>query len=1010
MNFHSPPRPAPRLLPLALIFFSLVIPFRAAEPPLPEWIWHDHQIGDAAPRGSQSEIIYLRKTFVIEKAAARAELKVCGDDEATVFLNGKQVVVAKTKPAGWTRANYAATAVSVADTLKPGENTLAVMARNAGGPYGVILRLEIADSQNAVQWLISDTTWLTTMKTEPGWEMPGAATAGWRSARRIGKEGDNPWFEVMNSPTTAAELTLPPGFKSEILREAQPNEGSWISMTKDDQGRLILSSQNLIDDHWGGMWRFTLGKDGRIAKEEKIELPVGAAQGLCYAHGALYVNGLGPKGLGFYRVRDSNGDDRYDGFELIAPLYNRGGSHGPHSIELGPDGALYHISGDYSRPVDATAPDSPHRNFEDDLLLPRSWDPSGHGRGLVPPMGTVQRYNPRREDAGDDSWKLFCAGLRNPYDLAFNPEGEAFTYDADMEFDIGLPWYRPTRLYHLVSGGEYGHREGTGKWPYYYPDSLPPIIDIGLGSPVGMRFGAESNFPPPYRRALFMGDWAWGNIYAVHLKPQGASYEATFEKFAVGRPLNVMDIVFAGDGSMYFITGGNDTRSALYRVTYAGASTEPPKSPAELKDEADAAQARALRRQLEAFHGKHDPSAIDFAWPQLASPDRFLRYAARLALEWQEPRLWHDRALAETHARAALTALLGVARTAKPEAKPTLLDSLRRLDWKALSESEQLELIRIYGVAFARLGGPAPEMRRELVAFFDPLYPAKSDPLNRELCMLLVFLEDPAVVPKSMALLAAGASQEQQVHCAYYIRAVPFGWTPELRRAFFKWFNMATVKFRGGASLTKYLANFKRDAVAALPEADKKQLGDLLADVTPPPAAPLKPRAYVKDWRLGEILPEVEKPLGGRNFGKGKAAFEGALCQTCHRLGFDGGTVGPDLTAVGNRFSRRDLLESIMEPSKVVMEQYQTTTLFKKGGDAVTGRLVDEDDTNIVLITNPFIGDRTEVPKAAVERRERSPISPMPPGLVNILTKEEILDLVAYLQAGGDPTHPAFKP
>ncbi|MBI5774835.1 MAG: c-type cytochrome [Verrucomicrobia bacterium] len=970
-----------------------------AAPPLPEWIWHEHQIGEAAPRSGQSEVVFLRKNFTVPSAPGRAELKICGDDEATVFLNGRQIIVARQRPAGWTNANYSASAVSVADALKPGTNTLAIMGRNAGGPFGVIARLEMSPGYNQTQWLISDTSWLTTLKSNAGWELPGASTAGWRPARRMGVEGDNPWFEVMNPPTTASELTLPPGFKSEIVRMAKPGEGSWISMAKDDKGRIIVSAQQLVSSNWGGMWRFTLGADGRITKEEKIELPIGAAQGLCYAHGALFVNGLGPNGLGFYRVRDSDGDDAFDHIEFISKLYNRGGSHGPHGIELGPDGALYHVSGDYSQPVDATAADSPHKNYQEDLLLPRSWDASGHARGITAPMGTVQRYDPKT-----GAWKLFAAGLRNPYGIAFNAKGEAFTYDADMEYDTGLPWYRPTRVYHLVSGGEYGHREGTGKWPYYYPDSLPPAVDIGLGSPVGLKFGTESHFPAKYQRALFMGDWAWGNIYAVHFTREGPSYAGTFEKFAVGRPLNVVDLLFGPDGAMYFITGGNDTRSGLYRVSYV----EPQ---AKIGIEFDTAHDSflVLRRRLEAFHGKKDSKAIDVAWPFLSAGGRFFRYAARIALEWQEPQLWHARALAEKNTRASLTALLAVARTGNAEVKPQLLTALRRLEWKQLSEAEQLELLRIYGVAFARLGGPATETRRELVKLFDPLYPAKSDALNRELCMMLVFLEDAAVVPKTMKLLAAQPAQEQQVHYIYYIRTMPVGWTPELRRAYFEWFNMAAGKFRGGVSFTKFLANFKRDAIAALTEAEKKQLADVLADAAPAPTVAVKPRPFVREWKLEEILPALDKPLTGRNFAKGKAAYEAAQCFACHRLGFDGGTVGPDLTAVGSRFSRKDILESILTPSKVVMEQYQQTTVFKKDGDDVTGRLVDEDDSKLVLITNPITGDRAEVSKKDFASRRPSVISPMPEGLVNVLTKDELLDLVAYLESGGVATHVAFK-
>ncbi|MEQ1861284.1 MAG: heme-binding protein [Chthoniobacteraceae bacterium] len=977
----------------------------AAPPPLPEWIWHDHQAGEVAPRSGQAEVVFMRATFTLPGAPQHAELKVCGDDEATVFLNGKQIVVAKQKPADWKQANYAATAVPVAEALQAGANTLAVRGSNTRGPGGIIVRIEIGLSYEKTQWVISDAGWLTSLRGDTGWELPGAATTGWRPARSIGKEGDNPWFEVMNPPGIAAELTLPPGFKSEIIRRAQPGEGSWVAMAVDDKGRLIVSPQKLVSPEWGGMWRFTLGADGHIAKEEKIAVPVGAAQGMTFAHGALYVNGYAGTTAedkhALYRVRDSNGDDVPDAVEALKPLYNSSGilsSHGPHGVEPGPDGWLYHISGDYSRPVPGTAADSPHRNYAEDLLLPRQWDASGHALGKVAPMGTVQRF-----DREGKTWQLFAGGLRNPYGMAFNPDGEAFTYDADMEYDAGSPWYRPTRVYHLVSGGEYGHREGTGKWPYYYPDSLPPAADIGIGSPVGLKFGTGSAFPPKYQRALFMGDWAWGKIFAVHFKPEGASYTAKFETFAIGHPLNVVDLVFGADGAMYFITGGNDTGSALYRISYTGPKIDEP-APV---DEA-AAKARALRRQLEAFHGKRDAKAIDFAWPLLASEDRFLRYAARVAIEWQDPQLWHPRAFAETDTQSALSALLAAARTSTATEKPALLAALLRLNWDSLDEARKLELLRIYGVAFARLGGPGLETRRELVKLFTPRYPAAGDALNRELCMLLVFLEDATVVPKTMALLAAGPSQEQQVHYIYYIRAMPAGWTPALRRAYFEWFGMAAGKFRGGVSFTKFLANFKRDAIAALPEAEKQKLGGLLDEPVGPPRV-VKPRAFVKEWKLEELLPAIEKPLSGRDHAKGKAAFDDTLCVLCHRLGYDGGTVGPDLTAVGSRFSRRDILESIVAPSKVVMEQYQTTTIFKKAGSGVTGRIVDEDDARVVLIADPFTGERTEVPVREIARREHSPNSPMPAGLINTLSKEDILDLVAYLEAGGMATHANYQ-
>ncbi|MBI3878775.1 MAG: c-type cytochrome [Verrucomicrobia bacterium] len=976
----------------------------AAEP-LPEWIWHNYQKGDPLPQGT--EVVFMRKKISIASKPASAELKICGDDSATVFLNGKQIVVAtsRAKPG---QVNYSATAVDVAAELKTGENLFAVMGRNGGGPFGVIAKLEITYGYNKKDTLLTDTSWLTSAKSNANWQLPDFKPAGWTRARHMGFEGDNPWFEVMNPPGTAEQLTLLPGFKAELIRKARDEEGSWIAMTVDDKGRIIVSPQLLVSSNFGGMLRFTLGADGRIAKEEKIAVPVGGAQGMVYAHGALYVNGYAetytPDKHALYLVRDSNGDDIYDHFEPLKQLFNAGGSHGPHGVDVGPDGLLYHVSGDYSHPVDGTSADSPHKNYAEDLLLPRSWDASGHAMGKVAPMGTVQRF-----DRDGKKWQLFAAGLRNPYDLCFNADGEAFTYDADMEYDTGLPWYRPTRVYHVVSGGEYGHREGTGKWPYYYPDSLPPAVDIGLGSPVGLKFGTRSKFPPKYQRALFLGDWAWGHIYAVHFKPQGASYAATFEKFASGRPLNVVDLEFGRDGAMYFITGGNRTGSGLYRVSYAGPKVEEkPKTKAEQRTEQQAAEARALRKQLEAFHGKRDAKAVDFAWPHLDSEDRFLRYAARIAIEWQEPASWHTRALVEARTRASLTALLAVARTAKAEQKAELIRSLQRLAWNKLDEAQKLELLRVYSVAFARLGGPNTETRLALVKLFDPQYPAKSDALNRELCEMLVFLEAPSVVPKTMKLLASAPTQEQQIHYIYYLRQVAGGWTPALRRAYFEWYGMAAVKFRGGVSFNKFLANFKKDAIAALSPAERKELEPFLKDFAPPVRAVVQ-RPFVKEWKFEELLPALDTAMTGRNFAKGKAAFDAAQCSACHRFLTDGGSVGPDLTGVGSRFSRRDILESILAPSKVVMEQYQNTTVFKKDGDDVSGRLIEEDDKRVVLVVNPLTGDRAEVLQKDIARREPSKLSPMPEGLVNVLTRDEILDLVAYLESGGTATHAAFK-
>ncbi|NBQ43265.1 MAG: heme-binding protein, partial [Mycobacteriaceae bacterium] len=114
---------------------------------------------------------------------------------------------------------------------------------------------------------------------------------------------------------------------------------------------------------------------------------------------------------------------------------------------------------------------------------------------------------------------------------------------------------------HCVSGGEYGWRSGTGKWPDYYADSLGACPNIGVGCPTGVATAKGAKFPAKYQRALYIMDWTYGRLIAVHLKPEGASYTATWENFVApaglmkpGEPkpaLNLTDMTIGNDGAMY---------------------------------------------------------------------------------------------------------------------------------------------------------------------------------------------------------------------------------------------------------------------------------------------------------------------------------------------------------------------------------------------------------------------------------------------------------------------------
>lgn len=815
--------------------------------------------------------------------------------------------------------------------------------------------------------------------------------------------------------TSPESLKVMKGFQVERLYTVpRDQQGSWVNMCVDPKGRLIVCDQN------GGLFRVTPPAIGKTAepKVEPIPVPIGEAQGLVWAFDSLYVvvNSAGKFAEGIYRVKDTNKDDVLDTVELLRPFEGKTGEHGPHAVLLTPDKeGLYVVCGNQSKMTAYNKTRVPPL-WGEDHLLPRMPDGRGFMKGVLGPGGTIYRIDPSGQN-----WEVVSVGFRNQFDAAVNRDGELFTYDADMEWDINTPWYRPTRVCHVVSGSEFGWRNGAGKWPAYYPDSTPAAVNIGPGSPTGITFGYGAKFPAKYQDALFINDWSYGKLYAVHLTPQGASYGGTFEEFISGSPLPLTDIVVHPDGAMYFTIGGRKTTSGLYRVTYVG---EESTAPARAAVDPVAADARQLRKSLEAFHGVVDAKAVNFAWPHLSSSDRFIRQAARIAIEHQPVATWGARALAETNPTAALQAMLAYARASEPcplHRQPTqppldgtklgpALAALDRLDWNALTYDQQLDLMRVYHVTFNRLGMPDVAAQRKLIAKFSKVFPASGPELNAELGQLLVYLQAP-VAKALVSLLETAPSQEEQIEYARSLRRLQAGWTPELRATYFQWFNRA-ASYRGGASFGLFVANIKKDALENVPPAELGALKPILEAAPKPevtqPAAPARP--FVKNWTLDELVEKTAGGIRGRDFDRGKALFGAANCFSCHRYDNQGGALGPDLTAVAGRFSPRDLLESIVDPSKVISDQYAAVTIITTEGKSVTGRIVNLNGDTWKISTNMLNpDDQVTINVNTIEEVIPSKTSMMPNGLLNTFHEDEILDLLAYALSRGDRKHAMFQ-
>ena len=807
-------------------------------------------------------------------------------------------------------------------------------------------------------------------------------------------------------------VKLPAGFRVELMYPVPAAEqGSWVAITVDSADRLVTSDQD------GHLYRIQVGERTADTKVEKLDVEVGHAQGLLYAYNSLYVtanlsrqesNATGRQS-GLYRIWDRDGNDRFDDVQLLQKF--RGNSeHGPHGLQLGPDGRIYIVSGNTERLPDSISPDSPLQNWADDLLVP-----SGQNKQL--PAGWIARI-----DSDGNNWELLCGGLRNPYDIAFHPHGELFTWDADSETDIGTSWYRPTRINHLVSGGEYGWRYDMGpwlpygKWPDYYPDSVGSVVDIGVGSPAGLVFGTGAHFPARYQTALYSCDWAWGKIYAVHLQPHGASYRATFETFLEGRSLPITDVIIHPDGNMYFTTGGRKAASGLFRVRYVGQESV---EPAEPLDDPDAQQARQLRRRLERFHGREHPNAVMEAWPHLGNLDRAIRYAARVAVEHQPLAAWSELALQETRHAAVIQAAIALARTANPELQGDVLQRLDQLPLDQFSEEQLLSALRAYGLVLVRLGGKSPEVMTRVRSRLEPLFPSSSQPINRELCRLLVYLEAPRIVEQSLSLLRSSQTQAEQLFYLSTLVQRRIGWTLDQRREFFRWLNVAQTTHRSGADalgrreldgrLTNILSGFRASAVQQLSEQERESVKDVIEEGKSTGLVGLESaRRALHNWQPSDLLPLMEQVNHNRSFENGRSAYQAAQCAKCHRLGNQGGTTGPDITAVGKRFDPTYILEAMLLPSKVIPDRYRTEIIHTEDGSVYTGRVVHEDGQQLQLRSDPSALKLTEIDLDSIEIRSLSNTSEMPAGLVNILSKTEILDLIAYLRAGGDQDDAAF--
>jgi putative heme-binding domain-containing protein len=513
------------------------------------WIWSPAYKKDDVPVGD----VYFRKSFELNQSDF-GQVHIACDNQYELYVNGRLVG----KGGDWRKMDVH----DVQQYLVHGSNIVAIKATNTdAGAAGLVARVIVKEKGGTYESYSTDATWKTSVKPNADWAQARLKDGDWLAATVYGPLGGVlPWGDEIVIADEGSRFVTEPEFVVERL-VTDEQAGSLITMAFNAAGDILASREGggleLIRDK---------DKDGKFESVEPFCDEVKNIQGILSLGNRVYAVGDGPDGGALYQITDADNDGKG---EKVVPLVKyRGviGEHGPHTVRLGPDGLLYVLSGNFSQIATTIDARSPYvTTYEGDLVLPKYEDPKGHAVGVPAPGGSIIRT-----DTNASFVEMFSGGFRNPYDFAFNGDGELFTYDADMEWDMGAPWYRPTRLVHVAAGGEYGWRSGWSKFPAYYLDSLPATADIGAGSPTGVVYYNHTAYPARLQNTMFMADWALGEIHALKLERDGASYKAKVSTFLKGRPLNVTALDVGPDGALYFSTGGRGTDGGIYRVKWTG--------------------------------------------------------------------------------------------------------------------------------------------------------------------------------------------------------------------------------------------------------------------------------------------------------------------------------------------------------------------------------------------------------------------------------------------------------
>ena len=800
-----------------------------------EWIWGKRGTG----RFEHSQ------NFDLSSPPHRARLKCAADFcAATLWLNDN--VVCRF------HSGDSFQIIDVSRWLKQGDNRLRISAESDSGPAALAYELQI--EMKGEQTLV--------VRSSNGEHPQNRSTH-----HAYGDVGDEPWWNITMSPKVSvfdeynqwkeavsgsadkelASFQVADGFQFELLYSAQPNQGSWVSMELDDKGRILLGREDV------GILRLTLPKDrSGMATVETLNDSLQGVHGLLLTDRGLIANANRSEAL--YLLTATNENPFGKVIRLQETIGGRG-DHGRHDVVQDAKQRIYVIHGD-------------------SVQIPDRFT------SLVPATNEFVNGKPEdghviQTDIKGSQWNVFCSGLRNPYGLARNHAGELFTYDADAERHTGLPWYRPTRIVHLMPGVDYGWRNPENPWPGYLPDMMPAIEKIGRGSPTSLKFAYRADFPPAYKNALFALDWSYGRILAVHLVPKGSTYSAHAEVFARGRPFSVCDLDFGADGSMYVVTGGRDTQSRLYRIRYVG---KQPRFQSESQQAADRSKyskdMRQQRGQLEAIYDQPGDEALELAWDSLPHADPGIRSAARILLEHQPVPEWQERLFEEQDPATALPALLALVRVGPKEQFPEIHKKLQSLPSPRTCDLPIV--VRIESLIDKSLNREQ-QRSKAICASLESHFPTGERTIDRELCRLLVDHDSKVVVARTLDILADETNQIDHFHYLVCLADASQGWNSDRHHEYFRLLSGAKL-FITDEGLNDRLQQLFDKALVHVAGAERPEYRQLFASDDTGSDVHTEALPFLTKWTVAEIMDRLNDLGHSPDIQSGARVFRSASC------------------------------------------------------------------------------------------------------------------------------------